>query len=134
MSDLDTAIAKKQLLVESLRKAVSDLPVAKSDLATLLRAKEILSGANGASVTSNAGMKPEGVARQTIANGVETILSEVQELHANEVLRQLEQRFGIKTSKQVVVGTILRYANNGRKFRRTKPNTFALLGEKSDKE
>ena len=126
-SDLDTAIAEKEILAERLRKAAADLPIVESDLATLLRAKEILSGANGASVTANVGIKPGGVARRTIANSIEAILSEVRELHANEVLRQLEQRFGIKTSKQVVVGTILRYANNGRKFRRTKPNTFALV-------
>ncbi len=127
MSDLDTAIAEKQLLVESLRKAVSALPVAESDLATLLRAKEILSGTNVTGVIVNTVTKPEGVVRPTVATGVEAILSGVLELHASEIVSQLEQRFGIKASKQVVVGTILRYANNGRRFKRTKPNTFALI-------
>ena len=126
-SDLDAAIAEKERLAERLRKAAADLPIVESDLATLLRAKEILSGANGASVSANVGIKPGGVARRTIANGVETILSEFLELHVSEIVHQLEKQFRIKSSKQVVVGTILRYANKGRRFKRTKPNTFALV-------
>lgn len=120
MRKLDSAIENKQKLVDRLRKAASELSQAETDLAALQRAKHILNG------------KPEtmaavaGITTSTlsVADAVTTVLSSGAELHIDDIVKRI-QALGKKTSKAVVTGIILRCVKQGKRFKRTKPNTFA---------
>ena len=122
---LDAAIAAKEQELDRLKKAVSELPGIESDLAALIRARQILNGGSPATATQS----ETRTGRLSVADATERILRDATELHANEITAQLHEKFGIETSKAVVVGTILRYAKEERRFKRTRPNTFALLKE-----
>ncbi len=122
---LDAAIAAKQREFERLKKAVAELPRIESDLAALIRTRQILNG--GSPATAKQSETRTGPL--SVADATERVLRDATELHANEITKLVHEKFGIKTTKAVVVGTVLRYAKDGRRFKRTGPNIFALLKE-----
>ena len=127
---LNSAIDATRKHLDELKKAAAELPGVESDLAALIRTRQILNGDSTATATQSETQ----TGSLSIADASERILGEVRDLHADEITKRVQEKFGIETSKAVVVGTILRYAKDGRRFKRTQPNTFALLGEQSDKE
>ena len=124
MRELDTAIESKQQEVATLRKAASELPQAEADLTALLRVKQLLTGSS-VTTTDTTMTSTHGGATPSIADATDMVLTGVPELHADDILKRLQQQFGIKTTKQTVVGTILRYMEQGKRFRKTGPNKFA---------
>ena len=66
---------------------------------------------------------------QTLSEGVELLLMEHGELHVDEMLKQLEERWQITVRRKNLTNTLSRWLSRRRKFKRVRTNTYALLGD-----
>lgn len=66
---------------------------------------------------------------QTIPDALEEILKTHGKAHCDELKVLLEEK-GVFAAKQTISGALIRYANQGRRFKRVGKNTFALLEKK----
>ena len=128
MLDLEKAITNKQKEVERLREVVKRLSQYEDDLRALQRAKAILAGKTGSAAREHpVPARHNGRRTSPLADNIDKVLADSGgALHAAEIQRRLATK-GVSTSKAVVVNTILRYVNDGKRYRRTAPNTFAQV-------
>lgn len=125
---LDQAIAEKEARAEQLRALTTELSKTVTDLDALKRARQVYDGDTPPPIEATSTKQPRFAFPKTatIADKIEHVLKGVPEMHADEILTRLHA-LGVKTTKANVVNTILRDVRKGRRFKKTKPNTFALL-------
>ncbi len=123
---LDQKIAETEKELEKLRHAAELLPKVDTNLLALKRTRALLLGSDpdelGPKENGSSGIHSQSGSIGSVALEV---LREIGPLHVDDLLPRLESR-GIKTNKNTLAGTLVRYKKMG-KVKRTKPNTFAVV-------
>lgn len=132
MKDIDNILQEKREEVVRLRRLVKQ---AEEDLRILGRAYELMGGTIEKIIKKTLPFATN-LAQESISNAdaVEIILRDYgRPLHLNDIYKEIKNRYGKNTTKQSVVATIIRYMKQGKRFKRTDPNVFALLKWNGDK-
>ena len=72
--------------------------------------------------------------KKPVLDYVEEILKKYERLHLSDILRILDSSYNIQPPSQSVSSGLIRFHNQGKRFQRVAPGTFALLPEKEEKE
>lgn len=122
MSEIDLLISEKERRAQELRAALASV---EADLKALYRTRAMIKG----ETDSDAAARKS--SRASLPDLIEQLLRQSGELHASEIVQRLAAA-GLKTNKQSVTASIVRYIAEGRRFKRVGPNRFALLEDEQE--
>lgn len=136
-AELPTTTLNPVLLIEHLDSAIR---LRSEELKALEKAREILlvpnfllpvpvAQAGNSTPTKSIRTAPRSSSEPpTIADRVETVLQTTGPVHVDELIKELKSRFNMKISSKNLVNTVNRWVARKRRFKRTAPNTFAMMG------
>jgi len=125
MAEIDEAIERQQNRVLMLEKELAD---AKQKLGALTQARDIMrTDQTSLSIPTSQLYPPQYHSKVKMAKDV---LSQAgHDLHIDEIIKSIRERFGIEVGKPSLTATLSKYASDGKLFKKItdKKNTFGLL-------
>lgn len=115
MNELDTIIEKEEGERDRLKELLREK---ERTLNILYKARAELKGDDYSIVTAS---------EKSIPDHLENLLREHGPQHVKVLKKMLLTEKGVDTGKQTVSGALIRYSNQGRRFKRVGPNVFDIL-------
>jgi hypothetical protein len=122
MSDSKTASD----LLKTIEDKSQQVAIWQKELTALGKAYNVLTGIPVESIMKK--VRNGNNINLTIAEAVEQLLrNEGNPLYLNQIYERLQEDYGMCSSKQVILSTLVRYISAGKKFVRTAPRQYGLL-------
>jgi hypothetical protein len=126
LQDIDRLIKREKEEKKELERLLNDK---NRSLQSLYRTRAELKGEN-----YNFSTSPRTRSGKAIPDHLEDILRERGPKHVMELKEILYKEKDIDAGKQTISGALIRYTNQGRRFKRSGANVFDILEDKEEKE